>query len=805
MLDLESPEVSVSDRNNLFGSKLSVSDSFDEDENSEDGDDEVFIQNGKHARPKKGTETGINRPLMPPRRKVHKSTPFESNIHRRALIRALKGPCCFTLLFLTIFIIAVGSLSLFFNSFLSEHKWKEQIAVELVAPKEFSNQLVWNSSFQGINPKGTLYAVDTNSDGVVDILMAFEAAISRSDDPGFVCAMYYQGQYPCYGGVLAVDGVSGQELWRHWTEGAVLSLDCSTDLTKDGVNDCLTSGNSGFLHAVNGHDGSMIWSFPAATNAQISENDLFSPRFIPDVNDDGKQDLVLGYNSASSVCGHSSRYPQGHLLLLSGATGEILQCTETIRHANITSPPTLLVMPEGSVHLIISLSTRDESSLVLIPLHPQQGILTDMIKALPANGKIQSTPPLLIDLNSDGSADIVVAAGNELIAIDGKSLKKIWTYQKSSDYYIEGIIQGGYFSNDTTADIVVKFSCLNKNLQEIDVVDGTTGSLLSSTPIKATDGINLQIVSVEGFGNDFYLFWTLPCKFGHDGQSDCTNKDNTSELVELRAQVPLKNLSFTFFNQKMPNENLDEDWQMATNYLSSHPDFWDQYVNLICAAENSAEEALSAQQPETIETVGYENLPHSVRKHGQLPGAEQPLYSDYDFGNKESSNFGQSAYEELRPRRAIDKISVSADIPVLASRAIILPRIKQFEEGLDFVYTVSQPSIDDSVTKVYQKCLFNKISHLRINRKRIMMSSCQQQAKELALDCWKEATQMTLTPRPFGAARIFTSTVFRQTIRLKCGDQNLKDGQRCAGILPWNMQSLPRIPGLYTVFFTRKV
>lgn len=35
--------------------------------------------------------------------------------------------------------------------------------------------------------------------------------------PDFVCDIYFNGQMPCFGGVLSLDGVDGKELWRHWT------------------------------------------------------------------------------------------------------------------------------------------------------------------------------------------------------------------------------------------------------------------------------------------------------------------------------------------------------------------------------------------------------------------------------------------------------------------------------------------------------------------------------------------------------------------------------------------------------------
>lgn len=70
-------------------------------------------------------------------------------------------------------------------------------------------------------------------------------AVDSIADPGFICAMYFHSQYPCYGGVLALDGKTGQIVWQHWTEEAVFAVDCSADLTGDDINDCLATGKKG--------------------------------------------------------------------------------------------------------------------------------------------------------------------------------------------------------------------------------------------------------------------------------------------------------------------------------------------------------------------------------------------------------------------------------------------------------------------------------------------------------------------------------------------------------------------------------
>ena len=70
---------------------------------------------------------------------------------------------------------------------------------------------------------------------------------------------YYPGVPLCYGGVMALDGQTGHTLWQHWTRRIILSVDCSTDLDVDGVNDCLISGKGGVsIITFNQNEGHLI-------------------------------------------------------------------------------------------------------------------------------------------------------------------------------------------------------------------------------------------------------------------------------------------------------------------------------------------------------------------------------------------------------------------------------------------------------------------------------------------------------------------------------------------------------------------
>lgn len=60
--------------------------------------------------------------------------------------------------------------------------------------------------------------------------------------PKITCDIYFDGIKECGGGVLALDGQTGEQIWRHYTENEIFALNCNADLDGDGINDCIAAG-----------------------------------------------------------------------------------------------------------------------------------------------------------------------------------------------------------------------------------------------------------------------------------------------------------------------------------------------------------------------------------------------------------------------------------------------------------------------------------------------------------------------------------------------------------------------------------
>lgn len=44
---------------------------------------------------------------------------------------------------------------------------------------------------------------------------------------------------------MALDGATGEELWRHYADHEMYAVNCNEDLNADGINDCLGGGRAG--------------------------------------------------------------------------------------------------------------------------------------------------------------------------------------------------------------------------------------------------------------------------------------------------------------------------------------------------------------------------------------------------------------------------------------------------------------------------------------------------------------------------------------------------------------------------------
>lgn len=177
--------------------------------------------------------------------------------------------------------------------------------------------------------------------------------------PEYICTVYFGNQTPCLGGVLALNGKTGETIWTHWTAHAIFSIDCSVDLTNDEIKDCVISGRGGILQAISGRDGSNIWEIPiedtVASAQQQKILDVYDARFITDMNGDSISDVIASHAMQSNDIRASN------ILVISGRNGNIIRNINLPDTEQLFIAPQIIVQSDGENIFVLATSSQQEA------------------------------------------------------------------------------------------------------------------------------------------------------------------------------------------------------------------------------------------------------------------------------------------------------------------------------------------------------------------------------------------------------------------------------------------------------------
>lgn len=177
--------------------------------------------------------------------------------------------------------------------------------------------------------------------------------------PEYICTVYFGNQTPCLGGVLALNGKTGETIWTHWTAHAIFSIDCGVDLTNDEIKDCVISGRGGILQAISGRDGSNIWEIPiedtVASAQQQKILDVYDARFITDMNGDSISDVIASHAMQSNDIRASN------ILVISGRNGNIIRNINLPDTEQLFIAPQIIVQSDGENIFVLATSSQQEA------------------------------------------------------------------------------------------------------------------------------------------------------------------------------------------------------------------------------------------------------------------------------------------------------------------------------------------------------------------------------------------------------------------------------------------------------------
>ncbi|CAH1119834.1 unnamed protein product [Phaedon cochleariae] len=516
--------------------------SLDEDDLS-DVEDEVFIRDGKNGY-KLAEEVNVKRPLMAPRRKAGK-TDINTRMKVRPPCRAFCKPCCYVVAALTtligLIILVVVLVSIYplpldrLRDWIIRRSQKVEPKVRLLPCDNLKVTDVWSINLPKLTTDSPVRTIDVDNDGTEDILFGFGTGDNHKRLPSDIfCPMFMGVSPPCEGGVIALSGINGEIIWRHWFNDTIFHLQCNADVNGDQMKDCLAIGVAGTVAVVNSRNGSKIW------HRSLGNLNIFMANFIPDQNNDTVPDILASHSSLNDE-------KNGHLVLFSGKTGEELQKIRTPEDAKTFFMPQIFVHNSTNSFVIFGTGTPSiGGNLSIVPITDiASGKLSNWTKSI-YEDKFHGvlTQSVLVDITGDKIPDIVTAMYNSsLVAIDGSTLKQIWNYTIPGTKSETDISPTpGYFNFDNVTDFLIVYQkyddVLNHNYTQTFIIDGKKGESIyrpiTGSLITQMSGLSL---SLESHGYDMFLFWTAECtKMEIPKKNDLPKVQPSDVLDECRSQ-----------------------------------------------------------------------------------------------------------------------------------------------------------------------------------------------------------------------------------------------------------------------------
>lgn len=316
-------------------------------------------------------------------------------------------------------------------------------------------------------------------------------------------------------GIAAIDGSSGEILWKVQSETQIYTSALFQDIDGDGTQDVFIAGRNVSLYAINGKTGQIIWEFWPKTKGYWKESgyyNFYSTQWLEDQNNDGFKDLLVANGGDATIKPNDKNRPQGKLMIISGKDGEVINeakipdIRETYYaphiHYNNGQQNPAIIFASGGENIDGNLWEVPLKSLQKNNISKAKALLHDTVKGFIVNSA-------LTDLNNDSKLDVINARINGTIsAVDGESNEILWEhYFPNHECYVAPSV--GQFTGDATPDI---FTFIAEgsfpgytNFYQI-MIDGATGEIVHEKSDGTYQFASGLAVDYNNDGTDEILF-----------------------------------------------------------------------------------------------------------------------------------------------------------------------------------------------------------------------------------------------------------------------------------------------------------
>lgn len=424
----------------------------------------------------------------------------------------------------------------------------------------------WENHFTGLSTESAIRFIDINCDGTLDIILGFGLRQDDFDGHGFnffkKCIYSDTTSYLpyCLGGILALDGQSGHELWRKQTTHEIFAIHCVLDVNSDGQMDCIITGRGGAMFAIEPRTAEILWLGDIrATNYSWN---IMTAQIVKDFDHDTVQDIVVSHGGDTRYKPYEQPRGTGRLLLISGKTGEVISLMPMPDGLETYMSPIIHQGQDGKKYVLFGTggetisgslwsveledfaqlgfhcsTTEDHVSCIAVASSTRQ-----IIQGVRNCGV--SNPPALVDLTGDDLLDIVVPMyDGRVFALNGKDYSVLWPPVEfvNAQSYIHPAI--GNFNDDDIPDIMAIYQrgyYPFYNTTIVAIIDGLTGDIVyySETPVGMKMAVS-PLALKSKTGKDLFVYWkpketsslinTSPARRRRHGSNDNNDDDDDDQ------------------------------------------------------------------------------------------------------------------------------------------------------------------------------------------------------------------------------------------------------------------------------------
>lgn len=308
----------------------------------------------------------------------------------------------------------------------------------------------WDITIDSVYSASSPQAIDLNGDSIKDIVMG-----AGGEEWVHIKT-----------GVLAINGADGSILWTAPARNQIVGSALFLDINSDNIPDVIIGGREAELQAIDGSNGDLLWKFFDKKGMMMARNDglynFYNPQLVLDQNQDGIKDILI-CNGGDAVIPAGMKYrPPGALMLIDGKTGKIIAQDKMPDAQETYASPVCFDCEKNKNPTFIFGSGGETRKGSLYKCK-----LSDLLGKNLKNAQIiDSTyekgyiaPPILADFTGDKILDILVnTAEGKTKLFDGISNKLIWSVKcDSSEVFSQPAI--GYFvGGDKILDVFVNYA-----------------------------------------------------------------------------------------------------------------------------------------------------------------------------------------------------------------------------------------------------------------------------------------------------------------------------------------------------------